>query len=648
MKGEFSTSKVFEPITIGTVEIKNRIVAGPMVMNHATEDGHVTPRMIEYYAAKARGGFGLVHVEASYIRPDGNMFSRMLGVYSDRQLPGLNEIVEAIHAYGAKCTIQLVHGGRVSHPRITGQQPVAPSDSTPPLAAKPRGLTVEEIEELVLCYARAAVRAKEAGFDGAMIHGAHGFLIAQFVSPHCNKRKDKYGKDRYLFVKQIVEACRAAVGPDYPLFVRISADEFLGDEGLTIEETKRAYAPLLQELGIDCIDVSAGIQERVYYNIQPLYTPRANILYLAEEVKKVVDVPVIGVGRINDPRLVKQVIETGRVDMISLARQSLADPELPRKMAEDRPDDVRRCIACDLGCSYRHIVQWMADCAINYEVTREAAYRSAMQRPIEPQKVAVVGGGVAGMEAARVAALRGHKVTLYERSERLGGLIPLVGDMPRLYMHELNNVVEYLSTQLAKLDVDIKLKTEATADLLSIANPDVVILAAGSTERLPNVPGVDGPKVVTLLQYLRGGAKIGHKVVVWGGHEGAEAAVSLARQEKQVTILEESDSVADATFLKYVGRQLLLRMYLEEEGVEILTGATVEEIGQGSVTYSREGQLEEMVFDTLLVALGRVPDDRLAEQLKDIVPVLHRVGDCLEPHSVRHSIHSAARVALEI
>jgi pyruvate/2-oxoglutarate dehydrogenase complex dihydrolipoamide dehydrogenase (E3) component len=220
--------------------------------------------------------------------------------------------------------------------------------------------------------------------------------------------------------------------------------------------------------------------------------------------------------------------------------------------------------------------------------------------------------------------------------------------MPRLYMHELNNIVEYLSTQLAKLDVDIKLKTEATADLLSIANPDVVILAAGSTERLPDVPGVDGPRVVTLLQYLRGGAKIGNKVVVWGGHEGAEAAVSLARQEKQVTILEKSDSVADATFLKYVGRQLLLRKYLEEEGVEIVTGATVEEIGQGSVTYTREGQRGELVFDTLLIALGRVPDDRLAGQLKDIVPVLHRVGDCLEPHSVRHSIHSAARVALEI
>jgi 2,4-dienoyl-CoA reductase-like NADH-dependent reductase (Old Yellow Enzyme family)/thioredoxin reductase len=648
MGGEFSTSKVFEPIAVGTLEIKNRIVAGPMVMNHATEEGHVTPRMVDYYAAKARGGFGLVHVEASYMRPDGNMFSRMLGVYSDKQLPGLNEITEAIHAYGAKCTIQLVHGGRVSTPQITGTQPLAPSDDTPPLAAKPRGLTVEEIEELVASYARSAVRAKAAGFDGAMIHGAHGFLIAQFVSPYCNKRKDQYGQDRYLFVKQIVQACREAVGPDYPLLIRISADEFLGDEGLTIEETKKVYAPLLQELGIDCIDVSAGIQERVYYNIQPLYTPRANILYLAEEVKKVVDVPVIGVGRINDPKLVKQVIETGRVDMISLARQSLADPELPKKMSEDRPEDVRKCIACDLGCSYRHIVQWKADCAINYEVTREAEYRWALERPVKAKKVAVVGGGVAGMEAARLAALRGHKVILYEKSDHLGGLIPLVAGMPRLYMHELDNIVDYLSAQLGKLNVAVKLNTEADSNLLAKARPDVVILATGSEEYVPDVPGSDGANVVTLLQYLRGAAEIGDNVVVWGGHEGAEAAVSLARQGKKVTLLEESDSVADAAFLKYVGRQLLLKGYLDEEGVKIVTGASVEKIGDNTVSYTQDGKREEIGFDTLLLAQGRVPSDRLAAALGDVAPVVARVGDCLEPHSIRHSIHSAARVALDL
>jgi 2-enoate reductase len=342
------------------------------------------------------------------------------------------------------------------------------------------------------------------------------------------------------------------------------------------------------------------------------------------------------------------VIETGRVDMISLARQSLADPELPKKMLEERPEDVRRCIACDLGCSYRHIVQWMADCAVNFEVTHEGYYRWAMERPVDPKKVAVVGGGVAGMEAARQAALRGHQVTLYEKSNRLGGLIPLVADMPRLYMHELDNVVEYLSTQLDKLNVDVQLKTEVNSDLLTKARPDVVILATGSIGRVPDVPGANGPNVVTLLQYLRGEAKIGDTVLVWGGQEGAEAAVSLARQGKKVTLLEESDTIADAAFLKYVGRQMLLESYLKEDGVEIVTGVSVEKIGDRSVSYVKNGKREEIGFDTLLLALGRVPSDELAAQLGDVVPVVAKVGDCLEPHSIRHSIHSAARVALEL
>jgi 2-enoate reductase len=251
------------------------------------------------------------------------------------------------------------------------------------------------------------------------------------------------------------------------------------------------------------------------------------------------------------------------------------------------------------------------------------------------------------MEAARVATLRGHQVTLYEKSDHLGGIIPLVADMPRLYMHELDNIVEYLSTQLERLNVTVKLDTEADSKLLAKARPDVVILATGSEEYLPEVPGSDGDNVVTLLQYLRGETDIGDNVVVWGGHEGAEVAVSLARQGKKVTLLEESDSMADATFLKYVGRQLLLKGYLDEEGVEIITGATVEKIGDNSVSYTN-GKREEIDFDTLLLALGRVPSDQLADLLGDVVPVVAKVGDCLEPHSIRHSIHSAARVALEL
>jgi 2,4-dienoyl-CoA reductase-like NADH-dependent reductase (Old Yellow Enzyme family)/thioredoxin reductase len=638
----------FTPILIGGMTVKNRLVAAPMVMNHATEDGHVTPRMLDYYAAKAAGGYGLVQVEASYIRPDGRMFGRMLGIYDDRQIPGLSELVEAIHQQGARCTIQLVHGGRVAARRFTGVQPVAPSDETPPLSEKPRGLRVDEIAALVQCWVEAALRAQAAGFDGVMIHGAHGFLLSQFVSPYCNRRTDEYGRDRYLIVKQVVQAVRQAVGPDYPILYRVSADEFLGDAGLTIDETANVYAPLLESLGVDCIDVSAGIQERVFYNIQPLYSPRAAILHLAQQVRQKVTIPVIGVGRINDPRLIEHIFATDKVDMVSLGRQSLADPDLPNKMRAGRYDDVRRCIACDIGCSYRHIVQWVADCAINYEVTREPQFRQMMERATSPKRVVVVGGGPAGLEAARLAALKGHTVTLYEKNETPGGLLNLVSRMPRVYMAELHNIVEWEMHALRALPVEVRLGVEATPDMLRDAPPDVVILAMGARMRRLDLPGADDPRVISLLDYLRDGKHVGERVVVIGGHEGAEAALSLARTGHKVVLLEADDHIADAPYLKYVGRQMLLRNMLSEEGVAVSTGAKVVAIRDEGVAVRTDGREGLVPADTVVVALGRQVDSLSLAAWQGAAPKVILVGDCAEPGTVRNAIHTAARAALSL
>ncbi|RPI49035.1 MAG: FAD-dependent oxidoreductase, partial [Chloroflexi bacterium] len=495
-------------------------------------------------------------------------------------------------------------------------------------------------------WVRAALRARAAGFDGVMIHGAHGFLLSQFVSPYCNRRTDEYGRDRYLIVKQVVRAVREAVGADYPLFYRVSADDFLGDEGLTIDETANVYAPLLEELGIDCIDVSGGIQERVYYNIQPLYSPKAPILYLAERVKEKVNVPVIGVGKINDPKLVERILGQGKVDMLALARQSLADPDLPNKMSEGRYDDVRKCIACDTGCSYRHIVQWVADCSINYEVMREGEYRYKMDRVVPSRKVVVVGGGPAGLEAARLAALKGHKVTLYEKKQELGGLVCLVSNMPRVYMAELANIVQWQQRELDKLGVEVHRGVEATPAMVQTLGADVVILAVGSRTLPAGVPANGGPAITDLLDYLDKKSELGQRVVVLGGNEGVEAALSLRRRNHEVTVLEPGTSYADAPYLQYVGRQLLLKKMLDEAGVTVITNARVKAIAGEGVSAEVNGETQVLPADSVLVALGRTADPGLQGKWRGAAPRVLAVGDCAEPRTIRHAIHSAARAVL--
>lgn len=673
--------EVFEPVKIGSMQVKNRLVAAPMVSNRATENGNVTPSLVESYHTRARGGWGLVHVEAAYIRPDGKGFARMLGCYSDSQITGLNEVAMAIREGGAKSCIQIMHSGRESNVALTKAQPVAPSEAAPFAGNMPHALTIKEVEEMIDLHVQAAARAKAAGFDAVMLHGAHGFMIAQFMSPYTNRRTDKYG-DWKVFIRELMEEVRAAVGKDYPVLMRISGNEYLGNEGRTLEDTVKTYAPFLEQSGVDALDISAGVFETGNYIIQPIYWPRAVIMDDAAAIKQAVNIPVIGVGRINDFRLAEKIIKDGRVDLVAMGRQSLADPDLPQKAMEGRVDDIRQCIACDLGCTYRHIAQYSIDCAINARIFHETRHgfeeEEERMRPAQrPSRVAVVGGGVAGMEVARVATLKGHDVTLFEKSSELGGTVPLASSMPRLYTRELNNIVRWEKKQLEKLGVKVQLGKEVTASTLGEIDPDVVVVATGSKESVPDIPGVDNPKVITLLQYLADPEQAGHRVVVLGGNEGAELAVSLAREGKKVTLLEESSSIGDTPYMLHGGRKTALQGYLCESGATVIIGAKVKSIDDRVVIFTApeqamidgkpawlmsgayavsggaglQGQApkeQSVAADTVIIALGRQPNRALAEAIGREFPEVYEVGDCVRVDSIRHSIHSAAVAAREI
>lgn len=651
---------VFDSILLGQMEVKNRLVAAPMVINYATEEGHVTPELVRIYEEKAKGGFGLVVVEASTVHPSTNNFARMLGVYHDSQIPGLNQLAEAIQRWGAKASIQLQHGGRQSNPILSrGHQPVAPSATSPPWGGvTPRELTTAECEEVIDWFAAAAARAQAAGFDSVLFHFTHGFLPQEFMSPYTNKRTDKYG-ERLRFVTEIIQRSRERVGKDFSLGARIPGDEMLGEAGITVEMMAKKLAPGLVETGLDYLDVTVGVFETIGWVIPPLYFQRGTFFDMAREIKRHVGVPVIGGGRVFDPKLARKAVEQGWVDMVFLGRAHMADPEFPKKMLEGREEEIRKCIACD-ACTDRLFKQWQVKCAVNPAVgnPQYATITPASKR----KRVVVVGGGVGGMQAAFVAHQRGHEVILYEKSpdlggisHSLGGLCRMAASIPRLYTRELRNIVDWLISRLTQAEVQVKLGHEFTPEVARQLDPDAVILSVGSSPVLPPVPGIDRPFVCTIDEYLRGTAgfshevPVGKRVAVIGGAHGAEVAVSLAREGREVFLLSEGEAaeIGAAPYIT-VTRLTVLHQYLagEEQKLRLLTQTKVQEIARGGVRYAdKTGREEEIAVDSVIVATARKPNRDLALRLKGLALELYEVGDCREPRRILDAVHQATAAA---
>jgi 2,4-dienoyl-CoA reductase-like NADH-dependent reductase (Old Yellow Enzyme family)/thioredoxin reductase len=634
---------LFAPGTIGTLSLKNRLVMPPMGTNYATWTGAVTDRLIDYHVARARGGVGLITVEFSYVHPSGKISYYALGVHDDAMIPGLARLASAIHAEGAKASIQIAHGGRRCRSTITGTQPLAPSAIPCGGGESPRALTATDIDHVISWFVQAARRVREAGFDAVTLHLANGYLLQSFISPYANQRVDEHGgrlEGRMRLPLEVLDAVRREVGREFPIICRVCVDEFV-DGGLTLAEGQRV-AQWLERTGADAIDVIAGIPESLHVIGPPMAVPRGFLAPHARAIKGAVRVPVFAVGRINDPRLAEQLLRDGSADFIAMGRPLLADPSLPEKARQGRFDDIVPCIACNEGCFQRLYSGLDVSCVVNPRVGRESLFPAA--RAEQPRNVLVSGGGPAGMMAALTAAARGHHVVLCERGPRLGGQL-LMGDVPP-HKDEIRTLREHLVDQLAKSTVETRLGTTVTRELVRESGADVVIVATGASSREASIRAVDAT-IVSAWDVLSGRASVGAKVVVIGGGEvGCELAEYLATKGTAVVIVE---MLGDLALTMEPRARTLLMQRLRELGVTVLVQSRIDAVRGSTVSYEQGGlafRIENV--DTVVSAVGSLPNTTLGEALEGVEATVHRIGDCLRPRRILEAIREGFESAYAI
>lgn len=619
---------MFEPIGIGKMELRNRIVMPSM------ECFFEHKQMTDFYEERSRGGVGLIIFGTTSI--DEKEFSD-INAYSDEFIPELRELAEVVHKHGAKTGTQLWHPGRYSFFSI---DPVSASDIPPPIFTrqKPRPLTIPEIGDIEDKFAEAALRVKKAGFDCVEIIASTGYLISQFLSSSTNRRDDEYGgtlENRMRFLLEIIEKVRGKVG-DFPLLCRISGEEFV--PGGNTNEDQKIIAKALEKAGVDALNVNVGWHESRIDQMS-MMVPRGGYVHLASNIKEVVKIPVITAHRINDPVLAEDLLREGKVDLVAMARALIADPELPNKAKGGKYDEIRMCIACN-RCFDSLFEGSPITCLLNPAVGREKEF--TIEKTPNPKKVVIIGGGPAGMEAARVATLRGHEVVLYEKGGRLGGQINLITACKE--MREFENIPRYYESQLK--EVRVELKTEATLGMVLEESPHAVIVATGALPIIPDIPGVKGENVVTGFDVLNGREVNGDKIIiVGGGGVGCDVAMFLRDKGKSVTIVEMLDKIgAD------IGRSIrwIIREKIRDMGINIRTGAKAVEVREDGLVVEVDGEKELVEGDAIVLAVGTRPDRKFYNEISGKIPNLHMIGDASEPRKALEAIREGAEIARKI
>ncbi|MGD9318827.1 MAG: FAD-dependent oxidoreductase [Desulfobacteraceae bacterium] len=662
---------LFSPIKINSVELKNRVVLTAMHLGY-TPEGRVTERLTDFYTVRARGGVGLIIVGGCRIDEYAGAGS-MLRIDEDRFIPGLRTLVDAVKAEGSTIAAQLYQAGRYAHSSMLGgKKPISASPIRSKLTGEsPRALELDEVPTLQDKFAEAAQRARDSGFDAVEILGSAGYLISQFLSPLTNKREDKYGgsfENRMRFGLEVTQKVRKAVGPAYPIIMRLAGNEFM--KGGNTNEEARAFASELEKVGVDLFDVTGGWHETRVPQLT-MFVPRKGFVYLARGIKSAVSVPVLSSNRINDPHVAEEILRNGQADLVTMARGLLADPDLLAKARRDRSDQIYHCVACNQGCFDAVFQNRPVTCLVNPRAGKEA--ETEIVPAAHVKKVLVIGGGPAGMKAACTAAERGHQVTLAERDNELGGQLLLNRNIPG--RKEMVTAAKDLINNLRALKVNTLLGKQVDQGLVKKMNPDVVILATGASPILPNIPGIETEGVVTAWDVLSGKVHVGENVVIVGGNAvGLETALYLADQgtlppevlhflvanraeswETLEVLVNRGDKhVTVVEMMKRVGEDIgsstrwTVMMELRRLGVTILTGATAVGIRPEGVEIEKGQKRDLLPADSVVIAAGAEPENLLVDKMVDLVPEIYTIGDAKAPRNALEAIKEGFLTGLRI
>ncbi len=618
MKSYKEAGAAFRPGMIGTMTLKNRLIVPAMVVNSNQPDGMPTERYIQYHEEKAKGGWGMLITEDYAITPTAGGFRDLAGLWSDDQIEAHSKFVDRIHALDTKICCQIYHAGRQTNSGVNGVQCMAPSPyKDPPSFETPREMTKEDIRNVIQAYADAAVRAKKCGFDAVEIHGAHGYLINQFSSPFSNKRSDEYGgstANRARFGVEVIRAVRQAVGKDFPILFKLTVNEFVAG-GLQVAEG-RELARIFSQEDIDAITISQGVNATEWGVIQPGAIPPAGFIEHVKACRDVVKgIPVIAIGRILNFDLANHIIEDGTADFVCMGRASLADPLAPKKYLEGKEEDIHVCIGCVQGCLGNLRRGEPIQCMVNPKTNKEFMAEKTEQKAEHPKKITVVGAGVSGCEAAVTAAQKGHKVTVYEKSGKIGGQWLLAAVPPA--KQDFTTLVTWLEHRMDQLGVEVKLNTEYTAQMAFEEQPDQIVIATGSREKMLPLPGLDGENVFLAQDILSGRKTLTGKnvVVIGGGSVGVETAAHVAQDFKHVSILEVRDGISlDG---EYSNNYFLFKI-LDEFKVDVHTKAYFQKFENGTVTYKyKDNDYEIDDVSDIIVAVGSASNQDLYHELKD-------------------------------